>query len=102
MPPLLVQTMQLGTARRRIDFKVPCQALALARPHYRAAEQRINDRLRRADSGFTALFEALPPARCRGLPVRRSATLLRCTSKKLWRRIEHYVAQAREPTRMHR
>ena len=49
----------------------------------------------RAGSGFTALFEALALALCRELPVRQAAALLRCADKQLWRRIEHYVEQAR-------
>ena len=50
----------------------------------------------RPGSGFTALFEALALALCRDLPVRQAARLLRCQDKQLWRRIEHYVQQARE------
>ncbi len=49
----------------------------------------------REGSGFTALFEALALALCRELPVRQAAALLRCADKQLWRRIEHYVKQAR-------
>jgi transposase len=49
----------------------------------------------REGSGFTALFEALALALCRDLPVLQAATLLRCTDKRLWRCIEHYVEQAR-------
>ena len=49
----------------------------------------------REGSGFTALFEALALALCRELPVRQAAALLRCADKQLWRRIEHYVGQAR-------
>ena len=49
----------------------------------------------REGSGFTALFEALALALCRELPVKQAAALLRCADKQLWRRIEHYVDQAR-------
>jgi transposase len=49
----------------------------------------------REGSGFTALFEALALSLCRELPVRQAAALLRCTEKQLWRRIEHYVNEAR-------
>jgi transposase len=49
----------------------------------------------REGSGFTALFEALALSLCRELPVRQAAALLRCTDKQLWRRIEHYVNEAR-------
>jgi transposase len=49
----------------------------------------------REGSGFTALFEALALALCRELPVLQAAALLRCADKQLWRRIEHYVKQAR-------
>lgn len=49
----------------------------------------------RPGSGFTALFEALALALCRDLPVRQAAALLRCADKQLWRRIEHYVSEAR-------
>ena len=49
----------------------------------------------REGSGFTALFEALALALCRELAVAQAAALLRCADKQLWRRIEHYVEQAR-------
>lgn len=49
----------------------------------------------RPGSGFTAAFEALALALCRQLPVRQAASLLRCSDKQLWRRIEFYVNQAR-------
>ena len=49
----------------------------------------------REGSGFTALFEALALTLCRDLPVRQAAAMLRCADKQLWRRIEHYVEQAR-------
>lgn len=49
----------------------------------------------REGSGFTALFEALALSLCQELPVRQAAVLLRCADKALWRRIEHYVGQAR-------
>lgn len=49
----------------------------------------------RPGSGFTAAFEALALALCRDLPVRQAAALLRCADKQLWRRIAHYVGQAR-------
>ena len=49
----------------------------------------------REGSGFTLLFEALALTMCQGLPVRQAAQMLRVRDKQLWRRIEHYVAQAR-------
>lgn len=49
----------------------------------------------REGSGFTALFEALALALCRDLPVKQAAALLRCEDKQLWRRIKHYVDEAR-------
>lgn len=49
----------------------------------------------REGSGFTALFEALALTLCRDLPVKQAAALLRCEDKQLWRRIAHYVEQAR-------
>lgn len=49
----------------------------------------------REGSGFTALFEALALALCRELPVKQAASLLRCADKQLWRRIAHFVQQAR-------
>lgn len=49
----------------------------------------------RPGSGFTAAFEALVMALFRQFPVRQAAGLLRCADKQLWRRIEHYVEQAR-------
>ena len=50
----------------------------------------------REGSGFTALFEALALSLCQELPVRQAAALLRCADKQLWRRIEHYVGEARK------
>ena len=41
------------------------------------------------------MFEALALLLCQALPVRQAAALLRCSDKQLWRRIEHYVGQAR-------
>jgi len=49
----------------------------------------------REGSGFTALFEALALALCQDLPVKQAAGLLRCSDKHLWRRIKHYVDEAR-------
>ena len=49
----------------------------------------------RPGSGFTALFEALALSLCQELPVRQAAALLRCADKQLWRRLDHYVNQAR-------
>ena len=49
----------------------------------------------RQGSGFTLLFEALALTMCRDLPVRQAARDLRVRDKQLWRRIEHYVSQAR-------
>jgi transposase len=49
----------------------------------------------REGSGFTLLFEALALTMCQGLPVRQAAQMLRVRDKQLWRRIAHYVAQAR-------
>ena len=50
----------------------------------------------RQGSGFTLLFEALALTMCRDLPVRQTARALRVGDKKLWRRIEHYVTEARK------
>jgi transposase len=49
----------------------------------------------REGSGFTLLFEALALSMCQGLPVRQAARMLRVRDKQLWRRIDHYVGQAR-------
>jgi transposase len=49
----------------------------------------------RAGSGFTLLLEALALSLCQGLPVRQAARLLRVRDKALWRRIDHYVHEAR-------
>ena len=49
----------------------------------------------RKGSGFTMMFEALALSLCREVPVRQAAALLRCTDKKLWRRLAFYVEQAR-------
>lgn len=56
---------------------------------------QVNVPWARKGSGFTAMFEALALSLCRELPVRQAAALLRCTDKQLWRRIEHYVGEAR-------
>jgi transposase len=49
----------------------------------------------REGSGFTLLFEALALTMCLDLPVRQTARALRVRDKQLWRRIEHYVTEAR-------
>lgn len=49
----------------------------------------------REGSGFTLLFEALALSMCQGLPVRQAARMLRVRDKQLWRRIDHYVGEAR-------
>jgi len=46
--PWKVGKVELGTARRRIDFEVHCTAKVLTCPGCGAAEQRIHDRLRRS------------------------------------------------------
>jgi transposase len=50
----------------------------------------------REGSGFTLLFEALALTMCQDLPVRQAARDLRVRDKQLWRRIEHYVSEARK------
>lgn len=50
----------------------------------------------REGSGFTLLFEALGLTLCRdGLTVKHAAQMMRIRDKQLWRRIEHYVREAR-------
>jgi transposase len=56
---------------------------------------QVNVPWAREGSGFTLLFEALALTLCQGLPVRQAAQMLRVRDKQLWRRIEHYVSQAR-------
>lgn len=56
----------------------------------------------REGSGFTLLFEALALTMCRDLPVRQTARALRVRDKQLWRRIEHYVSEARRKQDMSR
>ncbi len=56
----------------------------------------------REGSGFTLLFEALALAMCQGLPVRQAAQMMRVRDKQLWKRIEHYVGQARRKQDMSR
>jgi transposase len=46
-------------------------------------------------SGFTLLFEALALSLCKELPVAQAAEQLRVHSHRLWRRIGHYVKEAR-------
>lgn len=131
--PWAVESVELNTAKHRIDFEVRCKAKTLTCPHCGAAGQAIHDRMRREwrhldffqfeawlhaevprvgctacgkttqapvpwareGSGFTLLFEALALTMCQGLPVRQAARMLRVRDKQLWRRIEHYVTQAR-------
>ena len=54
----------------------------------------------RPGSGFTLLFEALALSLCQTLPVAQAAQQLRVKSKRLWRRIEHYVDVARSKDTM--
>jgi transposase len=54
----------------------------------------------RPGSGFTLLFEALALTMCQTLPVAKAAAHLRVASKRLWRRIEHYVQMARAKDEM--
>lgn len=54
----------------------------------------------RPGSGFTLLFEALALSLCQALPVAQAAAQLRVASKRLWRRIEHYVGVARAKDEM--
>ena len=49
----------------------------------------------REGSGFTLLFEALALSLCKELPVAQGAKQLRVHSHRLWRRIDHYVKEAR-------
>lgn len=49
----------------------------------------------REGSGFTLLFEALALSLCKELPVAHAARHLRADAKGLWRRIKHYVNEAR-------
>lgn len=49
----------------------------------------------RSGSGFTLLFEALALTLCQEMPVSQAGAMLRVDSKRLWRRIEHYVGVAR-------
>ena len=49
----------------------------------------------REGSGFTSLFEALGAGAVPGTSRTPGGAMLRCADKQLWRRIEHYVAQAR-------
>lgn len=49
----------------------------------------------RPGSGFTLLFEALALSLCQSLPVAQAAAQLRVAPKRLWRRLEHYVGEAR-------
>lgn len=131
--PWAVESVELNTAKHRIDFEVRCKAKTLACPHCGSAVQAIHDRTRREwrhldffqfeawlhaevprvgctacgkttqvpvpwareGSGFTLLFEALALSMCQGLPVRQAAKMLRVRDKQLWRRIDHYVTQAR-------
>jgi transposase len=54
----------------------------------------------RPGSGFTLLFEALALSLCQALPVAQAAAQLRVASKRLWRRVEHYVDAARTQDEM--
>jgi transposase len=61
---------------------------------------QVNVPWARPGSGFTLLFEALALSLCQTLPVAQAAALLRVQSKRLWRRIEHYVQKARAKDKM--
>ena len=131
--PWQVQSVELNTTKRRIDFDVACTAKVLSCPHCGVVEQGIHDRVHkswrhldffqfeawlhadvprvscascgktsmvavpwaRQGSGFTLLFEALALSLCRELPVAHAARQLRVQAHRLWRRIAHYVTQAR-------
>lgn len=54
----------------------------------------------RPGSGFTLLFEALAQSLCQTLPMAQTANQLRVASKRLWRRIEHYVGITRQRDEM--
>lgn len=54
----------------------------------------------RPGSGFTLLFEALALSLAQTLPVAQAAAMLRVRSKRLWRRIDHYVRLARAKDEM--
>jgi transposase len=56
---------------------------------------QVNVPWAREGSGFTLLFEALALSLCQSLPVAQAANQLRVSSKRLWRRIEHYIGLAR-------
>lgn len=56
----------------------------------------------REGSGFTLLFEALALTMCQSQPVSHAARMLRVRDKQLWRRIEHYVREARAKQDMSR
>ena len=49
----------------------------------------------RAGSGFTLLMEALLVTLCQAMPVRQVAQLLAVSDMRVWRTLDHYVAQAR-------
>lgn len=49
----------------------------------------------REGSGMTMLLEALALELCGCMPVKQAARMLRMKDKQLWRRIEHYVSEAR-------
>ena len=49
----------------------------------------------REGSGMTLLLEAMVLELCAYMPVRKVASMLRMKDKQIWRRIEHYVAEAR-------
>lgn len=49
----------------------------------------------REGSGMTLLLEALALELCARMPVAEVARMLRMKDKQIWRRIEHYVTEAR-------
>lgn len=136
--PWIVSNVDLNTVKRRIDFKVSCDAKQMPCPACGVAGQGIHDRIKRSwrhldffqfetwlhaevprvdcsacgkttqvdvpwarpGSGFTLLFEALALSLCQTLPVAQAAAQLRVASKRLWRRIEHYVGIARQRDEM--
>ena len=79
-----------GETAERLHAEVPRVACSAC-----AKTSQIDVPWAREGSGVTALVEALALSLCPGLPVRQAAALLRCSDKQLWRRIAHYVSQAR-------
>lgn len=93
--PWHVANVEPDTGKRRIDFEVEHTGKRAACPACGVEHQSIHDRVRRSWRHLNFFqFEALGLSLCRELPVRQAAHQMWLTTKRLWRRVRHYVEVA--------